>query len=180
MARAERSSGKRIAVSPRDFQRSPVYGAESALRTLIDRMLETGLPSVQLAGTDVVLTADRRFASIESVQTYTDAVLALPWVQARWPRAAQPVHVRARRSAAAAHYEATSQTIAVPDQRIGWAMRELVVLHELAHHLTWDDAAPPHGPAFASAMLELVTVLLGEQDGFALRVLDHEHGVRLG
>ena len=39
--------------------------------------------------------------------------------------------------------------IAVPE-RDTWALRELVVLHELAHHVSQAD--PPHGPAFVAAV----------------------------
>ena len=59
-----------------------------------------------------------------------------PWCGAGRSRCA--LTVRARRGVTAAHYEnaAGAGTIAVPDRRpADWAMRELVVLHEVAHHL---------------------------------------------
>jgi putative metallohydrolase (TIGR04338 family) len=45
-------------------------------------------------------------------------------------------------------------------------MRELVVLHELAHHLTPGEE---HGPAFVAMLIELVDGLLGSEAGFLLR-----------
>ena len=75
------------------------------------------------------------------MQRYVDDVLALPTVRRQWPEVA-PLRVRARRAATAAHYENRdgAGVIAVPDVGTAdWAMRELVVLHEIAHHLC--DAA---------------------------------------
>lgn len=69
-----------------------------------------------------------------------------------------PVRVRARRGATRAHYESTSEpTIAVPPAEIGgsWALQELVVLHELAHHLA-PPADDPHGPVFRRTLVDLL------------------------
>ena len=150
-----------------DPQRSRVYEAEAVLAGLIDR--RTDFPVVDAYGSRVVVPADRKFGDIESVQRYADAVLALDWVRRAAPGgAAVPVRVRARSGATKAVYEPASFTIAVPTHRVGggWAMRELVVLHELAHHLT---GGADHGPAFVTVLLELVTELVGSEAGFLLR-----------
>ena len=65
----------------------------------------------------------------------------------RWP-AAGSVAVRARRFISAAHYERDDDRAisAVPHRRATWALRELVVLHEIAHHVC--SCEPPHGPQF--------------------------------
>jgi putative metallohydrolase (TIGR04338 family) len=78
------------------------------------------------------------------------------------------VVIRARAGAAKAVYESDTRTIALPTHRVGgrWAMRELVVLHELAHHLSSDVE---HGPQFVQVMVELVAELLGAEAGFLLR-----------
>jgi len=111
------------------------------------------------------------------VQRYVDDVLALPAVRARW-RAAGALTVRPRRGGSAAHYERTADgaTIAVPDRRSTWALRELVALHEIAHHLC--DAEPPHGPEFIATFCELAEVVMGPEVAHVLRVVYAKEGVR--
>ena len=85
--------------------------------------------------------------------------------------------VRARRGVTAAHYEWTpeSAVIAVPDRQTDWALRELVVLHEFAHHLAQAD--PPHGPEFVAAFCELAEAVMGAEVGYVLRVVYAKEGV---
>ena len=148
-------------MSTADPQRALVYEAEQTLATMIDRRLD--FPVVSAFGSRVTLPDDRKFGDLDSVQRYLDAVLALDWVAS--PR---PVRVRARAGATKAEYEFATSMIAVPPHRVGgrWAMRELVILHELAHHLS---QAADHGPAFTTSFLELVTELVGAEAGFLLR-----------
>lgn len=161
-----------------DPQRGRVYEAESVLAGLIDRRDE--FPVAQAFGSRVAVPDDRKFGDIAAVQRYVDAVLALDWVRPRTPAAAaRPVRVRARRGATRAEYDVERQTIAVPTHRAGgrWAMRELVVLHELAHHLADDGTA--HGPAFVATLLDLVEGLVGAEAGFLLRASLQDAGVRV-
>lgn len=159
----------------RDTRRNAVYEAESIVRKMLDRADERGLRTVEVAGSHVTLPVERRFASIESVQDYVAAVLALDWVRSRWERAAVPVHVRARAGNAAAHYERDCATIALPEHRsnTAWAFREMVVLHELAHHLDPrepDDATEgAHGPAFVDRFLALIGGIVGPEAAFVLQ-----------
>ncbi|MET0476129.1 MAG: TIGR04338 family metallohydrolase [Mycobacterium sp.] len=161
---------------PRDAQRAKVYAAEQFVRTLFDRAAERGSRSVEFFGTQLTLPPEARFGAVDSVQRYVDDVLALPSVLARWP-APVPVAVRGRRGVTAAHYEWTprASTIAVPDRQTTWALRELVVLHELAHHLAQAD--PPHGPEFTAAFAELATAVMGAEVGYLLRVVYAKEGV---
>jgi len=164
-------------VTTRDTQRAKVYAAEEFVRTLFDRAAEHGNRVVEFFGTQLTLPPEGRFASASSVQRYVDDVLALPAVRARWP-AAGALTVRPRRGASAAHYERTDDgaTIAVPDRRSTWALRELVVLHEIAHHLC--DAEPPHGPEFVATFCELAEVVMGPEVAHVLRVVYAKEGVR--
>ncbi|MBY6684514.1 TIGR04338 family metallohydrolase [Rhodococcus sp. BP-149] len=170
----------------RDSQRSRVYDAEHQVRTMFDRADERGLRTVELLGSTVTLPIERRFASLDSVQTYVDGVTALDWVRSEWPRAAVPVRVRARSGAGAAHYEVDTATIAVPLHVRGraWALREMVVLHEIAHHLEPGDPddhrEPAHGGAFVDRYLTLVSEIIGAEAGFVLRATMHACGVRIG
>jgi putative metallohydrolase (TIGR04338 family) len=162
---------------PRDTQRSKVYAAEEFVRTLFDRAAERGNPAVDFFGTQLTLPPEARFASVDSVRRYVGDVLSLPAVRARWPTA-EPLMVRGRRGVTAAHYEddGTVATIAVPDRQTTWALRELVVLHEIAHHLS--RAQPPHGPEFVAAFGELAATVMGPEVGHVLRVVYAKEGVR--
>ena len=162
---------------PRDTQRSKVYAAEEFVRTLFDRAGERGNRSVDFFGAHLTLPPEARFASVESVQRYVDEVLGLSFVRARWPTA-EPLTVRARRGATAAHFEhdGRAAVIAVPERRTTWALRELVVLHEVAHHLC--RAEPPHGPRFVAAFGELAAAVMGAEVGYVLRVVYAKEGVR--
>ncbi|OBG95730.1 hypothetical protein A5698_15055 [Mycobacterium sp. E136] len=164
-------------MTPRDTQRAKVYAAEEFVRTLFDRAAEHGNRVIEFFGTSLTLPPEARFASVESVQRYVDDVLALPAVRQRWPRAA-PLGVRPRRGTSAAHYEVdeAGAVIAVPETRTRWALRELVVLHEIAHHLC--EVAPPHGPQFVAAFCELTDLVMGPEVAHVLRVVYAKEGVR--
>jgi putative metallohydrolase (TIGR04338 family) len=164
-------------VTPRDTQRAKVYAAEEFVRTMFDRAAEHGNRSVDFFGTQLTLPPEGRFASVPAIQRYVDDVLAHPAVRQRWANAG-PLTVRARRGATAAHYERSDDgaTIAVPDQRTSWALRELVVLHEIAHHLS--TAEPPHGRQFVAAFCDLADAVMGPEVGHVLRVVYAKEGVR--
>ncbi|WP_024796893.1 TIGR04338 family metallohydrolase [Tomitella biformata] len=163
----------------RDGQRGAVYDAESLVRTMFDRAEERGLRTLEVHGSTVTLPVERKFGSVASVQGYCDRVLALRWVIAAWPRAAVPVTVRPRAGNTAAHY--VNDTIAVPVDRDGrWALRELVVLHELAHHLGVEGAGPAHGGAFVDRYLTLVGEIIGLEAAFVLRATYLAGGVEIG
>jgi putative metallohydrolase (TIGR04338 family) len=162
---------------PRDGQRAKVYAAEQFVRTLFDRVHEHGNGTVEFFGANVTLPPEARFASVESVQHYVDDVLRLPSVRERWP-VVEPLTVRARRGVTAAHYEHDGHgaTIAVPDRHTTWALRELVVLHEIAHHLC--RAEPAHGPEFVASFCELAGAVMGPEVAHVLRVVYAKEGVR--
>jgi len=125
----------------------------------------------------------KRFADIPSVQRYVDEVLASDSVRTKYPNAG-PVCVRERRGQSKAHYEPSTQTIAIPmgDRLFG---RESTVLHELAHHLSVSDGLPAtstgtrwHGAEFRRAMLFLVSTVLGEPAALLLRGGYYASGLR--
>jgi putative metallohydrolase (TIGR04338 family) len=167
-----------------DRDRSKVYEAEALVRRLIDRSAE--FPTIEVAGSRITLPVERRFGSVSSVQAYLDAVLAHPQVLGGWPdRAAVPVTVRRRRGLGQAHYEFATATIAVPTAMsdaggTAWAMRELVVLHELAHHLTGapTGSRAAHGREFRSVLLDLVELLVGPELRLLLLVSYSDGGIR--
>lgn len=165
----------------RDVQRSRVYAAETVVRRTLDRAAEGG--AVLLHGSTIVLPPERRFASIASIQRYVEQVLRLNWVRATWPsRAADAVTVVERRGQRKAEYDRSTVAIAIPpyEGNAAWAMRELVVLHELAHHLAGDDGEEPHGPLFLDRLLTLVEGVIGPEAALLLRSTLLDAGARLG
>lgn len=165
-------------MTARDTQRSRVYTAEEFVRTIFDRAAERGNPVVDFFGARLTLPPEARFASLDSVRRYVDEVLALPSVVARWGAVAPPT-VRPRRGVHAAHYENRegAGTIAVPEAGgAEWALRELVLLHEIAHHLC--GAEPPHGPEFVATFCELAEAVMGPEAAHVLRVVYAKEGVR--
>ena len=152
----------------RDIGRARVYAAEQLVRSMLDRALKLGIQTIELHGSTITVPVERRFGDIASIQRYVDAVLALNWVRDEWPRqAATPVTVRARAGQRAAHYEQHPPTIAIPPWVAGraWAMREMVVLHELGHHLAVGEG---HGPEFVATYTRLVTEVIGAEAGLLL------------
>jgi putative metallohydrolase (TIGR04338 family) len=161
----------------RDVQRSRVYAAEQFVRTMFDRAAEHHSRAIDFFGTALTLPPEARFASVESVQRYVDEVLAMPAVTERWGPIA-PLAVRVRRGHTAAHYESgdAGAVIAVPERSSRWALRELVLLHEIAHHLC--PAEPAHGTEFVATFGALAEMVMGAEVGHVLRVVYAKEGVR--
>ena len=163
----------------RDFQRSRVYDAEHLVHRIFDRSAE--FPVVGVAGSRLTLPVERKFGSIDAVQRYVESVLTLAWVVSTWERAAAPVYVRERSGGGQAHYQRIGSVMAVPGYRAGsgWALRELVILHELAHHLA-PDIEIAHGGAFVDRLLTLVDGIVGPEAALLLRVTMLDVGVKIG
>ncbi len=163
----------------RDFQRSKVYEAEHLVQRVFDRSAD--YPVVEVAGSHLALPVERRFGSIDAVQQYVDQVLALRWVRNTWRRASTPVTVRERAGGAQAHYLRPGAIMAVPGGRANstWALRELVILHEISHHLA-DTVEIAHGAAFVDRLLTLLDGIIGPEAALLLRVTMVDVGVRVG
>ena len=143
----------------RDAARSRVYDVEQQVTDMIDRGAD-----VLFHGERLSLAPDRKFGQVADVQRYLDWLRKHEWAGPQTPR---PL-VRVRRGAAKAHWTAPA-TIALPDA--AWARRELVVLHEYAHHLVWHESAGAdsgHGPPFCRTFAELVRQAVGPQAGLVL------------
>ena len=90
--------------------------------------------------------------------------------------------LRPRRGQRAAHWESPG-VIALPVPRHGepWALRESVLLHELAHHVGESAGlCVGHGAPFPAVLLVLVEAALGAEAAFALRVAYGEERVEVG
>lgn len=158
----------------RDSQKAKVYSAQNVLHWLYESAEQNGNPVVTVNGVTVTLPPEAKFASVESIQSYVERVLALPAIREAYPALSLSVPtVRHRKGTTKAHYSAGE--IAIPTDRGGkWAMRELVVLHELAHHLAILDG---HGPRFAATLLTLVGAVMGPEIELIGRMVFDDNGV---
>lgn len=178
---------------PHDRQRQRVYDAERRVCDQLD-FAARGASIVAVAGSTIAVSPDIRFGSLQAAGRWLAELRARAWFAARWPGAADhPLIVRARRGRQRAHYEAREDggvvAVPVPGNVTGWAMREMVLLHELAHHVVACDVAPepadqgltaPHGCEFAAVMLQLVDGVLGPEARLLLAAAYHGGGVEVG
>lgn len=154
----------------RDSQRETVYQAEYRLRDLYDTAEMLGHRVVTIDGITLTLPPEARFGCIPSMQRYVDRVVGQGQIA-----------VRERRGVAKAHYEPWARTIAIPNGRNRWACREIVVLHELAHHRTRSDhtgGVAAHGREFVGEFTQLLSDTMGPEVGLAYRVLCSHSGVK--
>lgn len=117
-------------------------------------------------GSSLTLPVERRFGDLEAVRRYLTEVRQRPW---GYPQVPQPA-VRERKGHARAHW--SDGVIALPDGtgRKGWAMREVVVLHEYAHHVAWyEHGATGHGEQFLEVYLSLLEHAVGPEAAFVVR-----------
>lgn len=163
---------------PPDRGRARLYSAEALVHSIFDNAA-AGASQLTIGGTTVTVPAEARFATVESMQRYADSVLAMAPVAALVGGDAGSVRVRARRGVTAAHYERANATIAVPMQsEARWAQRELVLLHELAHHLD-RGSGPAHGPDFVRGYVDLAAIVMGPEAALIMRITFAENGVRV-
>lgn len=149
-----------------------MYSAEDQVARLLDRG-----GGIDFFGSRLTLPPERRFADIASVRRYVTAVLGMVGCEV-------PVQVRERRGSGRAHYDAATATIAIPLTGIGpqrWAAREIVVLHEVAHHLIAIEfgagEVAAHGPEFCAILLRLVGTVLAPEAALVLRAALDSAGV---
>ena len=164
----------------RDGQRARVYRAEDAWAARLDAA-RRGAALATVGGSAVLLPAERRLGSLEAAADYARRVVALPEVVEAFGPGAAPL-LRTRRGATRAHWEPPG-TVALPVPVHGepWALRETVLLHELAHHLVETTGrARGHRAPYPAAVLLLVRAVLGEEAALALRVAYGEHDVEVG
>lgn len=155
----------------RDSRRSAAYEVEDRWSALLDN---GGV--LDFFGSRISLPVQRRFGTVEAMQTYVDWVLALPTVIEHFGTVA-PTVVRERAGQSKAHYDPATSTIAIP-LVARWAARESVLLHEVAHHILARGSGAWHGSAYAAVMLELVTSALGPEAALVLRTGYEDAGIR--
>ncbi len=165
---------------PRDTQRARVYRAEDGWAAQLDAA-RRGAVLASVGGSAVVLPGERRFGTLEAVQDYGARVLALPEVLALAGVLAPP-RLRLRRGARSAHWEPPGVVaLPVPPRGEPWALRETVVLHELAHHVgELSGRSVGHRAPFPAVVLLLAEAVLGQEAALALRVHYGHEKVEVG
>lgn len=138
-----------------------VYDAENSLMFLLDHG-----GTAQIHGSSLTMPVERRFGDLDSVRRYLHEVRLRPW---GFPDVPTPA-VRLRKGHTRAHWE--HGTIALPDGAgaKGWAMREVVVLHEYSHHVAWHlHRSTGHGARFQEVYLDLLEGAIGPEAAFVVR-----------
>jgi len=150
-----------------DRSRSAVYAAEDMVRDMVDRGA-----LVWFHGETLLPEPDRKFGQVADVARYLAWLRAQPWADP----AAPAVSVRLRHGAAKATWQPPG-TIALPDA--AWARRELVVLHEYAHHLVWHSGGggTEHGPVFCRTLADLVRNAVGPSTGLLITDAFYQAGL---
>lgn len=164
----------------RDAQRARVYRAEDAWAARLDAA-RRGAALATVAGSAVLLPGELRFGTLDAASSYAERVLDLPEVVAVAGRL-DPPELRTRRGQRSAHWESPG-AIALPVPRHGepWALRETVLLHELAHHVGESTGiSRGHRAPFPALVLLLVDATLGSEAAFTLRVAYGEESVEVG
>lgn len=139
-----------------DPDRSAVYAAEDQVAAWLDT-LGPERTTLTVDGHTFAPETEPRFTDPDTAARYVAQVLTHLRDGGRdyRGRERQAVAVRPRRGHRAATYDFASATIAVPPFATGgrWALRGLVLLHELAHHL---HGEPGHGAAWRATLLRLL------------------------
>jgi putative metallohydrolase (TIGR04338 family) len=139
-----------------DQDKYTVYAAEND----VEMWLATRTGTVTVEEETFTPEAEAKFGDLESVQRYVDQVLT--HLRERGvtfeDRADLDVTVAPRHGHKKAEYFRSTCTIKIPTLKSGgdWAMREAVLLHELAHHLSPQTG---HGWAFRDTHLRLMEAI---------------------
>ena len=164
----------------RDFQRQRLYDAEQQVRRQLE-FAAAGARTVTVAASTLVLPLEVKFGSLDAAQRYVDGIRSTDSFAAAFPRAATaPLRLRPRRGDRSAHYEAPGMiALHQPEHGTGWSLRELVVLHEVAHHAAHHDLPPEpaHGPHYAGAFVRIVGDALGPETALLLTTAFADHRV---
>lgn len=151
------------------------YESEWRLQSVLSGEART----VEIAGSKLTVPDERKFADLENVQKYVNTVLRLPNVRRRWPKVTRDVAVRGVKFRAKATYDPSKKEILIPTHDLyagtGWAMRESVLIHEIAHHLEQDS----HGPRWRGAFCFLLEDCIAPEAGFMLRVFMDMEGLQV-
>lgn len=150
-----------------------VYDVEDYLHQLLDMTSTSEEPvRYQFLGSTFILPQERRFASLENVQSYVDGVLALGAVKATWEKASDPVRIAVSKYDFRGMY---SKGVIYMPRSLDYGMRETFVLHELAHHLSGSNG---HSDKFRECYCDLVGTVVSEELAWMMNIL-FENGLEI-
>ena len=138
-----------------------VYDAEFSFRRILENQYE--VPLLKIAGSTVRVSRERKFGDIESAQNYCNLMTKKFNLS--------PVEV-VKGSSDGRYATMGGGVMTLPP----FALRESVVLHELAHHYS---TVSGHGEMFTAKFVELVHYAMGAEAAFILRVSFYEMGVKV-
>ena len=124
----------------------------------------------------------RMFKDMRGVHKYARRIVKHRWFQKRWPDIAS-INPRKIRCDSNAHgWYAGGGVIAIQIPKAMWAMKEAVVLHEVAHGLTEYEFGVNktawHGREFVKIFTSLVQHYMGTEAARELRSSLKEHHVK--
>lgn len=162
------------------------YRVEDVIHDMVDRANAAGDRTVDLFGSQLQLPEERRFGNLEGVQRYVDSVRELDWVRREWPeRASVGLRVVPRQMKPGRGERLpvlyTDGRLSMPGDDLRGSeeyRRELIVLHELAHHFAHGIETSHHGPEFLDVYARLVENIIGPEMRLLMRMNWHEAGLR--
>lgn len=156
---------------PRDFQRKRLYRAEQAVREFSVQS-DKNEGWIEFMNVEMFLQRELWFRSTDDIEEYLRRVMRTKWYKRVCPKSyvTQQIAVETHGAHFHAHYyyDGTMKFPPWPKPGITNELhRELVVLHELAHHVTPLRYAG-HGAEFSGNFLYIVTNKLGPEYGALL------------
>lgn len=154
-----------------------IYQVEFALRDILDVCSE-GDGTYTIQGMKLTMPIEYKFGSLDTIKTYANAVVddynrrhGTDHGYAEVVEGSKSLHRRA-------YYRHGMARITIPQRDRGsWAWRQVVILHEIAHHLAF---IPGHGVEFAEIMEDLLRECVGPEAGLVYRILLDQEGIQLG
>ena len=137
------------------------YEVEDYILQMMDNAARFGITSREMYGSTWPIPHEVKFDTINEVQVYIDRIKISEWAKAEWPRHSKRVlvkpHLTGREDEGEYHGTAYHQdgVIYIPEHGAGHSrfMRELYVLHELAHYYSSDNH---HTDKFRATLIKLV------------------------
>jgi len=154
-----------------------IYQVEFALRDILD-VANEGDRTYRIAGMELTMPVEYKFGELDHIQKYANAVIR-DYNGRHGTRHKKVRVVEGRKSLhRKAYYTHSMARITLPQRDRGsWAWRQVVVLHEIAHHLA---SCHGHGVEFARVMLDLLENYVGPQAGLVYMILLDKEGITIG
>lgn len=157
----------------KDYQKTKLYRAEQDVRAALDFANSNGASTIEVFGSTLVMPNELKFGSLDAIKLYIKRLEKHEAITDYWfPPVVLVEHSRKQTKRATT---INGRIIVMPNfDKASWAWREIVLLHEYAHVLTYGDQ---HGPRFAGVFLYLVETFIGMEAALLLRTAMHKHKV---